>query len=447
MTQITKLAQTVRNLFDWEKVQIYRLHVSGPTGEETRQEYAKRILRVGSREGTDLVLADEMVSRIHFEITADQHGYRLRDLGSRNGTIVDGYRAQDVYLKPGSRIHVGETQLVFEPLLEEAELPLSRHQRFGPLVGRSRAMRELFATLERVAASDATVLVEAETGTGKELIARAIHDASDRSGGPLVVFDAASAPKDLIESQLFGHERGAFTGATERRTGYMAEADGGTLFLDELGELPMALQPKLLRALETREVVPVGSNHPRKVDVRILAATNRDLASEINRGSFRDDLYYRLAVIRLVVPPLRDRPDDVRLLVEHFVSSVRGAGPAQQIAGQVSEAQWATLEAYAWPGNVRELRNTVERALALAGDTGPIHFDPAAIARPATRSTVAPTTDLDRPFLEQKRALVAKFESAYLQGMLERHGGNISRAAVAAGLDRMYFKRLLKKYD
>jgi DNA-binding NtrC family response regulator len=447
MTQITKLAQTVRNLFDWEKVRIYRLHIRGPDGDMTRQEYAKRILRVGSREGTDVVLPDDTVSRIHFEITADQHGYRLRDLGSSNGTVVDGYRVHDVYLKPGSRIHVGQSEVVFEPLLEEAELPLSRQERFGPLVGRSKAMRELFATLERVAASDATVLVEAETGTGKELIAKAIHEASDRAGGPLVVFDAAAAPKDLLESQLFGHERGAFTGATERRTGYMVEADGGTLFLDELGELPISLQPKLLRALETREVVPVGSNQARKVDVRIIAATNRDLAAEINQGSFRDDLYYRLAVIRLVVPPLRERPDDVRLLVEHFVAAVRGAGAAQQIVSQVSDAEWKKLESYAWPGNVRELRNTVERALALAGDAGPITFDPMTIARPMPPSAASTAADLDRPFLEQKHALVAEFERTYLKGMLERHNGNISRAAAAAGLDRMYFKRLLKKYD
>ncbi len=447
MTQITKLAQTVRNLFDWEKVRLYRLHVSAPDGQQMRQEYAKRILRVGSREGTDLVLADATVSRIHFEIAADQHGYRLRDLGSSNGTVVDGYRAHDVYLKPGSRIHVGHTEIIFEPLLEEAELPLSRQERFGPLVGKSRAMRELFATLERVARSDATVLIEAETGTGKELIAKAIHEASDRSKGPLVVFDAAAAPKDLIESQLFGHERGAFTGAIERRTGYMEEADGGTLFLDELGELPTMLQPKLLRALETREVVPVGSNQPRKVDVRIVAATNRDLAVEINRGSFRDDLYYRLAVIRLVVPPLRERPEDVRLLVEHFVASVRGPSVAAQVVSQLGDAEWSRLERYPWPGNVRELRNTVERALALAGDTGPIRFDPMATARLSPAAVATANADLDRPFLEQKHALIADFERSYLMGMLERHGGNISRAATAAGLDRMYFKRLLKKYS
>ncbi len=447
MTQITKLAKTIRDQFDWRKVQVYRLHITAPSGDMTRQEYAKRILRVGSREGNDVVLSDATVSRIHFEISADALGYRLRDLGSSNGTFVDGYRVSDVYLKPGSRIHVGRTEVIFEPLVQEAELPLSRQERFGPLVGRSPSMRELFATLERVARSDATVLVEAETGTGKELIAKAIHQASERASGPWVVFDAAAAPRDLIESQLLGHERGAFTGASERRIGCMEEADGGTLFLDELGELPLNLQPKLLRALESREVVPVGSNQPRKVDVRIVAATNRDLAAEINRGSFRDDLYYRLAVIRMVVPPLRDRPDDVRLLVEHFAQSVVGPARAQRIIAAISEDNWRALEAHHWPGNVRELKNMVERTLALSGDELPRRFDPHVDTRIAGPAPVSSRADLDRPFLEQKHELIANFERDYLTGVLERHGGNISRAAAAAGLDRMYFKRLLKKYS
>jgi len=451
-TQVTKVAKALRDQFDWQKVQGYRLYIKDPAGVDTAQEYAKRILRVGSREGNDLVLSDDTVSRIHFEIAADAHGYRLRDLGSSNGTVVDGYRTGDIYLKPGSRIHVGHSELIFEPAVTEAELPLSREERFGELVGRSASMRELFATLERIATSDATVLIEAETGTGKELMAQTIHQKSDRSDGPLIVFDAATAPRDLIESQLFGHERGAFTGAIASRVGMLEAAHGGTLFLDELGELPISLQPKLLRALESREVIPVGSNTARQVDVRIVAATNRDLASEVNRGTFRDDLYYRLAVIRLVVPPLRERSDDVRPLLEHFVNRVAGEARAVGILQNISEANWRELENYAWPGNVRELRNTVERTLAFAGNDLPEAFDPAVgtqptIARAGAASATTPDElDLDRPFLEQKRELVTNFESSYLVGMLERHGGNISRAAAAAGLDRMYFKRLLKKY-
>jgi DNA-binding NtrC family response regulator len=457
MTQVTRAAQALRERFDWQKIGTYRLWVRAD-GNETQHEHAGRILRCGSRPENDLVLDDPTVSRIHFEIVADAEGFRLRDLGSKNGTVVDGYRAHDVYLKPGSRIHVGRTEIVFEPLVAEAERPLAREGRFGPLVGQSAVMRELFATLERVARSEATVLVEGETGTGKELIARAVHDASGRIGGPFVVVDAAAIPRDLFESHLFGHERGAFTGAAQKRVGLLEEADGGTLVLDELGELPLALQPKLLRALEAREVVPLGSNEPRRVDVRLVAATNRDLAAEVNRGAFRDDLYYRLAVVRLVVPPLRERPDDVRPLVAHFVTEAVGAARAPAVLERIDEANWRALEAHPWPGNVRELRNMVDRTIALAGagvpgafepvlDRGPVSRPGASVppARPGVpRPSAAPPP---RPFLEQKREMVAEFERGYLLGMLERHGGNISRAAAEAGLDRMYFKRLLKKYQ
>jgi DNA-binding NtrC family response regulator len=458
MTQVTRAAQALRERFDWQKIGTYRLWVRRPDGSEMQQELAGRIVRVGSRPENDLVLDDPTVSRIHFEIVADHEGFRLRDLESMNGTVVDGYRVHDLYLKPGSRIHVGRSEIVFEPLGAEAERPLAREGRFGPLVGKSAAMRELFATLERVARSDATVLVEGETGTGKELIARALHEASERAGGPFVVVDSAAIPRDLFESQLFGHERGAFTGAEQKRVGLLEEADGGTLVLDELGELPLALQPKLLRALEAREVVPVGSNEPRRVDVRLVASTNRDLAAEVNRGAFRDDLYYRLAVVRVVVPPLRERPDDVRPLVEQFVAEAAGAR-GRAILDAIDEPSWRALEAHPWPGNVRELRNMVGRSLALAGPAGP-RFEPVVDARPggpASRPGTSvppprprPGTPVPapmRPFLEQKREIVAEFEKNYLLGMLERHGGNISRAAADAGLDRMYFKRLLKKYQ
>jgi len=301
-----------------------------------------------------------------------------------------------------------------------------------------------------------TVLVEGETGTGKELIARAIHEASPRANGPFVVFDAASVPRDLLESMLFGHERGAFTGASDRRIGLMEEANGGTLVLDELGELPLALQPRLLRALESRTVLPVGANEPRSVDVRVVAATNRDLAAEVNAGTFRDDLYYRLAVVRVVVAALRDRTDDVRPLVSHLVETSLGEEAAAALLSRVSDDNWRELESYRWPGNVRELRNMVQRTLALGAGDATVRFDPTldAVHRPAAAprrgAAAAPSSrapvDLERPFSEQKRAIVESFESQYLLGMLERHDGNISRAAADSHMDRMYFKRLLKKY-
>jgi DNA-binding NtrC family response regulator len=433
-------------------VRMVRLRIRPPDGAPERvQELAQQAVRVGNRRGNDVVLDDETVSRIHFEIALDEHGYRLRDLGSRNGTFVDGVRVRDVYLRPGAVIVAGRCELRLEALDREAELPLSPLDRFGPLLGRSAAMREMFATLERVAPTDFTVLVEGETGTGKELVARALHQASRRSGGPLAVFDAAAAPAELLESQLFGHERGAFTGAIERRVGLVEEADGGTLFIDELGELPLGLQPKLLRAVESREICAVGSNSPRAVDVRVVAATHRDLAAAVNEGTFRDDLYYRLAVVRVIVPPLRERPEDVPLLVEHFVRSRLVARPdrAAAVLASLSAADVEALAAHPWPGNVRQLRNTVDAALALGGDELPVRFEAALAGGRAPRApeqNAAGRPDLALPFTEQRDAVLAAFEESYLLGVVAQHGGNLSRAAAAAGLDRAYFKRLLRKY-
>jgi DNA-binding NtrC family response regulator len=432
-------------------VRVYRLDARSPDGRETRHELAQQVARVGSRGGNDVVLDDETVSGIHFEILAEPQGFRLRDLDSSNGTVVDGYRTRDIYLRPGSQIVAGRTELHFVVLDREAELSLSPRNTFGRLIGSSAPMRQLFSLLERVAPTDFTVLVEGETGTGKELVARAIHDASRRADGPFVVFDAAAVPEHLAESQLFGHERGAFTGATERRVGVVEAANGGTLFIDELGELPMSLQPKLLRVLEAREICTIGSNQVRPVDVRVVAATHRDLAAAINAGEFRDDLYYRLAVVRLVVPPLRERKEDLQQLVAHFVKARHAGDPARaaELLRAVPEDNWAELRAYPWPGNVRQVRNVVEATLALLDDRDVARFDPRASGGGGRRgedAAHAAEPDLERAFIEQRDLVVESFERAYMVGIIERHDGNISRAAAAAGLDRSYFKRLLRKY-
>ena len=442
------------------RIATYKLHVAPPDALPAVVHVTAPCFRVGSRPGADLVLADPMVSRLHFEIVVDADGHRLRDLESRNGTFVDDYRTADIYLRSGSRIRVGRTELVFELLATDALVPASSSDRFGPVLGRSLAMRELFALLERAAASDATVLIEGETGTGKELVAQAIHEASPRAGGPFAVFDCASVPPTLIESELFGHERGAFTGAASRRIGRMEEAASGTLFIDELGELPLELQPRLLRALESREVRRLGGSKPIAVDVRIVAATNRDLAREVNRGTFREDLYYRLAVVRVHNPALRERLEDLPLLVEHFVRRACGpdSGRAARLFATLGEATWQKLASHPWPGNVRELRNVIERTVALAAPDGGIALDldapprelpapalPGSHASPVADSRFDVPYDLTRPFMEQKADVVARFEKTYLEAQLARHGGNITRAAAASGLDRMYFKKLLKK--
>jgi DNA-binding NtrC family response regulator len=422
----------------------YRLSVTGGPSIEGAGE----ILRVGSKEGNSLRLANETVSRYHFEIESTPNGFLLRDLGSTNGTFVDGYRVRELYLPRRAQLKAGEVAITFEALGQDVTIELSKQDRFGDALGRSAVMREVFSTLERVAKKDLTILLEGESGTGKERLAEAIHLASPRERGRFVVFDCASVPATLMESELLGHERGAFTGAQARRVGRFEEAHGGTLFLDEIGELPLELQPKLLRALERREIRRVGGAQVIPVDVRVLAATNRDLVREVNRGAFREDLYYRLAVVRVRVPPLRERKDDIRLLVEHFVRESLDGDEAQArtVVDGISEANWQGLYAHSWPGNVRELRNFIERTLAVSGGvSGPEATATPPVAQPA--GEVAATVDLSRPFIEAREELLARFEKSYLEAMLAREGGNISRAARAAGLDRMHFKRLLQRHQ
>ncbi|MGZ3443905.1 MAG: sigma 54-interacting transcriptional regulator, partial [Polyangia bacterium] len=305
-------------------------------------EGAGTILRVGSKDGNSLRLQNETVSRYHFEIEPSPLGFLLRDLGSTNGTFVDGYRVREIYLPKRATIKAGEVTLAFEALGEEVPIALSREDRFGDVLGRSPAMRELFGMLERVAQKDLTILLEGESGTGKERLAEAIHLRSPRAHKRFVVFDCAAVPASLMESELLGHERGAFTGAEQKRIGRFEEAHGGTLFIDEIGELPLELQPKVLRVLEKREIRRVGGSQVLPVDVRVVAATNRDLVREVNRNTFREDLYYRLAVVRVRVPPLREREGDVPLLVEHFVrESLDGDEVATKEAiASITEENW-----------------------------------------------------------------------------------------------------------
>ncbi len=429
----------------------YRLTVVGGAATEPPLaiEGAGAIVRVGSKEGNSLKLANETVSRYHFEIEPTPLGFLLRDLGSTNGTFVDGYRVREVYLPRRALVKAGEVSLSFEALGEEVAIPLSREERFGDALGRSAAMREVFSTLAKVAQKDLTVLLEGESGTGKERLAEAIHFQSPRSKARFVVFDCASVPASLMESELLGHERGAFTGAQSRRIGRFEEAAGGTLFLDEIGELPLELQPKLLRALEKREIRRVGGSTVTPVDVRVVAATNRDLVREVNRGAFREDLYYRLAVVRVRVPPLRERRDDITLLVEHFVrEALDGDEPkSREVVAGISEANWQGLMSHPWPGNVRELRNFIERTLAVSGG---VEAQMSEVPSPGGlgphAASVDGSLDLGRPFIEAREELLGRFEKGYLEAMLARHGGNISRAARAAGLDRMHFKRLLARH-
>ncbi len=391
---------------------------------------------LGSHPRNDLIVDDPTVSRFHCEIVIDGGGARVRDLESRNGTVLDGVRVREAFLRAGSLLRLGKTVLQFELGLETNRVPLSEDTHFGSLTGVSAAMRAAFAMLACAADSDATVLLEGETGTGKSQAARSLHRQGPRRDGPFVVVDCGAILGNLLESELFGHEKGAFTGATERRVGAFEEASGGTLFLDEIGELPLDLQPKLLRAIEAREVRRVGSNVHRPVDVRVIAATNRELRADVNLGRFRADLYFRLAVITIGLPPLRQRPEDIPALVDELLAALRC--PPDQAEALRAPAFVAQLQRAAWGGNVRELRNYLERCIVLRS-----------LAPVAGREDAAGdgfTVDPGAPYASERDRALADFERRYFQGLLRLHDGKVAKAASAAGIDRAYLYRLLRRH-
>jgi transcriptional regulator with GAF, ATPase, and Fis domain len=390
---------------------------------------------IGSAPGAEVRVADREVSRLHAELEPTQQGTWIRDLGSRNGTFVGDLRVTAALLPDGARLRLGGTELSLRYPSEASPVELWPGDSFGGLIGASAPMRELYASLARVAESDAPVLLLGETGTGKELAARAIHAASKRAAQPFVIVDCAALSESLVEGELFGHARGAFTGAVGARAGSFEAADGGTILLDEIGELPLAMQPKLLRALESRTVKRLGESEHRSVDVRLIAATHRDLGRLVNSGALREDLYFRLAVLPLVLPALRTRPSDIPLLYRHFLA---GRQPREPISE-------GTLPELPWLGNVRELRNFVERVCAI-GASGPLALSgsPAPAADAAGETSTIP---FEQPFKEFRERWIDHGEREYVRRLLERHGRNVAVAAEAAGLDRTYVYRLIRKHD
>ena len=396
---------------------------------------------IGADPGCDVVLEDASVSARHCTVRPTPTGFEVADLGSKNGTLIDGVAITKVTAPAGAVLRLGRSLVQVLPADDVVDIPPSARDHFGGLYGRSVAMRQVFAVLERAARSDASILFLGESGTGKELAARAVHDGSPRAGGPFVVFDCGAATETLIESDLFGHVRGAFTGAAGDRQGAFAAAHGGTLFLDEIGDLPVALQPKLLRMLEAGEVVPLGSRKPERYDVRVVAATHRDVFGEVARGGFRGDLYYRLAVVEVHLPPLRARADDLARLIEIFLE--RAGAP--QLAAGVGGPALERLGRYHWPGNVRELRNVITRAVALAGPGDDFASLPILLRPTVAAPQEAAPFRADRPFHEAKDALVERFEREYLSDLLRRADGNISEAARLAGLERKFLYKLLER--
>ncbi|MEO7734169.1 MAG: sigma 54-interacting transcriptional regulator [Kofleriaceae bacterium] len=407
---------------------------AGPSAGATWAERAERCA-IGSHPSNDLILDDPTVSRFHCELSIVDGRVRVRDLGSRNAVVAGAATLIDGSIAGGTTLVLGNTRLRVDIDDGSAEIELSARDAFGPLVGISPVMRELFSQLEKVAPTEATVLIEGETGTGKEGVAEAIHEASPRARAAFVVVDCGAIPAALLESELFGHEAGAFTGAGERRIGAFEEASGGTLFLDEIGELPQDLQPKLLRALESREIRRVGGRGTIRCDLRILAATNRDLRSEVNRHSFRADLYYRLAVVKLALPPLRDRTGDLPVLVAHLLRRLKAAEPvARELT---TPAFLAELAAAPWPGNVRELRNHLEQCVVFGE-----RRSPGGVATPHPSTTV----DASQPYELARRQAIDAFERTYVTLLLERAGGNVAQAARDAAVNRAYLHRLLSRH-
>ena len=417
---------------------------------------------IGADPSAGLALTDDSVSWRHCTVMPTATGFEVVDQDSRNGTLADGVAITRAAVPAGAVLRLGRTLIELVPAAEAVTIPPSERTAFGALIGSSLAMRQVFGVLERVTMSDASILFLGESGTGKELAARAIHDGSPRKHGPFVVFDCGAATETLIESDLFGHVRGAFTGAQGERQGAFAAAHGGTLFLDEIGDLPIALQPKLLRMLEAGEVIPLGSRKPERYDVRVVAATHRDVYAEVARGGFRGDLYYRLAVVEVHLPALRQRLEDVPELVRLFLQRAGAPQLAAQIGAGGSNLD--RLLRYHWPGNVRELRNVIARAVALgrAGDdfgalpillrptvAAPDVVMPAMLAAQASVQAVAAAAPIaataDRPFHDAKADVVARFERDYLADLMRRSEGNVSAAARRAGLERKYLYKLLER--
>ncbi|MBX3158944.1 MAG: sigma 54-dependent Fis family transcriptional regulator [Deltaproteobacteria bacterium] len=424
---------------------VHRLRVTverGPDAGATCAPDDDAALAIGTSEDNALVLADPAVSRYHLELRRTASGVQLLDLGSRNGTWVNDLRIERAIVPAGTRFRIGDTTILVEDAGSTVAPPPGEAPRLPDLVGDSDAIREVARLIGKLARVDSSVLIQGETGVGKEVIARALHEASPRRAAELVVVDCGSMPATLIASILFGHEKGSFTGADQRRTGAFERARGGTVLLDEIGELPLEVQPALLGVLERRAFTRVGGSQSLSADVRVLAATHRDLRAEVNAGRFRADLYYRLAVARIVIPPLRERPEDIAPLVRHFVHKLTGVDELGPLAHALD-----ALRAHPWSGNVRELRNVVEAAIVMGeldlGDgtsAAPRPPNPESPAATAVRGADAPS------YRDARAAALHRFEAEYLRDLIARTGGNASEAARLARMDRPYLLTLLRKH-
>jgi len=416
-------------------VKTLQVEVTAGPEQGVRVDAPEDRLTVGTARANHLVLTDPTVSRFHLELSNEKAGVWVRDLGSRNGTLAADVFIECARIPVGTELSLGRSRL---RVSDGAERKVDGHDApvLVDLLGDDRRMRRLMGTIRRVAGTSLPALITGESGTGKELCARAIHAQSGRTG-PFMVVDCGALTPSLMASALFGHERGAFTGAEQRRAGAFERAHGGTLFLDDVGELSLELQPQLLGVLERKRFTPLGGGEEREADVRVIAATSRDLRGEVNRAAFREDLYYRLAVVALDVPALRERMGDVPLLAEHFFREAGGSQPFDSVFTQAVREQMAR---HAWPGNVRELRNFVEAMLVM----GEVPEPDTSVSAPLGMSL--PAELLGKSYAEARAEVLSAFEQRYLAELLTNAQGNVSGAARRASMDRSYLIKLLEKH-
>ncbi len=415
------------------------IRVEGASAQPTTFSLRSGVCTIGSSRSADISISETTVSRSHVELELAPEGVSVRDLGSRNGTFYLGQRVEKMVLQLGARIQVGAVTIALEADADSLNVLLPKETPdYGKLVGSSLAMRRVFAMLARLEGSLATVLIQGESGAGKELVAQALHDHGKVSQGPFVALNCGALPRETLASELFGHRKGAFTGASETRRGAFESADGGTLFLDEIGELPLDIQPALLRALELGEIRAVGEDRARRVKVRLIAATNRELESDVKASRFRQDLFYRLAVVRLVVPSLRERPEDIEPLARVFASRVGLDGLPLDVL--------ESLKSRNYPGNVRELKNAVESFAALGFIASPSESSSPHHSSSDVDAAFETLVDLKTPYADQKEAVVERFTVAYLRALLDATQGNQSEAARISGLNRGYMGRLIAKF-
>ncbi len=435
----------------WVQFEVIELRViSGPdVGQEVSLGLPS--VRIGTASDNDLVLTDRAISRRHAEIRMTPEGLLLRDLGSTNGTFINDVRITEAYVPEHAECRLGYTRLSVRRHTEERKVAVPRQDHLGELVGASERMRELYGLIRAVAPTPTTVHLHGESGAGKELVARTLHALSNRPG-PLVVFDASITDPEMVRNDLFGHIKGAFTGATGSREGAFRQAHTGTLFIDEIGELPLDLQPRLLRVLETRDVTPIGSDRALRVDVRFITATHRDLESMVKAGTFRADLFYRLSVVPIEVPALQEIAEDIPLITRRLCERL-------QLNCRISEAAMAALRGYTWPGNVRELRNVLERAAVMCGDreiqpedlrlpkgARQLSEESAAISTP-TATPISKPLPPPKPSATAARAHLKEMERQMILNSLEHNQNNKAAVARELGIPLSTLKRRLKEYQ